>query len=117
MNVPAIYETRRPIFDADDLDYLVGHLSEGQLKSELLNHDVQRAHEVLERWPECFEDHDFYLVDFGEAVKLALHIVQAHKPNPKPIKGQIDVAGLKARVDIVAVAERYTCLRKAGRNL
>ena len=103
-------------FDEADIKYLLEHLSENQLQAELRSHSYLRALEVSRRWPEFLDSSQSTLLAFGEAVKSALNILQQKKPKPEDIKGFIDVAELKNRVDILTVASSYTHLRKTGRS-
>ena len=106
----------RVLFSAADVDYLVLNLSEAQLRSELRNHDVQRACEIAERWPQYLDGEDFYWYNYGKACQLAIEIIASMKPKPKRIPGKVDIEQVKAVVDIVDVIGRHTRLREQGRN-
>lgn len=57
-------------------------------------------------------DYEWWLA----TLQAALRCQQANRPPPSPSDVRIDIQELKARNDIVETAERYTTLRKAGRN-
>ncbi len=99
-------------FDLDDANYLAGHLSAQQLRKEIHNTDIQQS------VARCFgEDTEaFYWEDFGKACELALGIQKASQPKVEAREGRFSVKATKEAHDIVDVINRYTKLRKAGKE-
>lgn len=58
----------------------------------------------------------FPWADFARCCREAISSVRASKPAATPITGRLDIEAIKAKSDIVAVASRYTDLRKSGKN-
>lgn len=99
------------IFSAKDIDYLVKHFDHDQLRYELHHAELEAAASTYYE-----DDWEYYWSDYCEAVQMAIDIVKGNTPKPLPSQAKIDVAYLKATNDIVAVIERYTILKKAGKN-
>lgn len=105
------------ILDAGDIDYLVHHFTLPALREQAHICETERA---VSR---CFGEDDradFY-ADFGSAFRLAADVrrwldTPPRQPAPAGQPRCLNIADLKARVDIVEVAGRYTNLRKSGRN-
>lgn len=60
----------------------------------------------------CDFDYEWWLATLRAAQKCQ----QANPPPISPFSTKIDIDALKDKADIVEVAERYTTLRKSGRN-
>ena len=106
------------IFDASDIDYLVG-LGENELKRILRNYDVRRAFFLAEHWPGSQYCREYgFSYELGLAAKLALDIIGSRRRRPiaKHQRKQVDVSALKESCDILEIAGRYTRLLPAGRN-
>lgn len=123
-------------FDDQDAEYLAQNLNSEQLRLEI---DRSRAYlteqKAIELSPCCLlwsREHNHFKADdidvvlrtvyfdyesYIEVCRQALNLQrQERKPGPvRPVRGP-DAAEVKAGVDIVSVAERYTKLRKAGRK-
>lgn len=99
----------------DDLDtyYLANSLTPTQLRREI------HTAEIKAFLADTFQDDTFPWLDYIEVCRQAL-TCKSHAPQPQTIpttqKPHVDIEALKARIDIVAIAESYTKLRKAGRN-
>ena len=99
-------------FDASDVGYIATHLTPEQLRKEIHHADIQQG---IAR---CFgEDDDIsYWQAFGKACELALDIQKANQPKVEVREGQFSVKAVKEAHDIVDVINRYTKLRKAGKE-
>ncbi len=99
------------IYDAGDINYLVNHFSIPELRKE--RHQCEVAIAVEEQFDTAKADQArAFLALLNESMDVAV----ATTPKPKPIPGHVDVEAVKARLDIVSVVERYTPLRKSGKN-
>jgi hypothetical protein len=100
------------VFDAADVDYLVNHFSEEELRAEIKNSRRQLNSEIDWRWQIFYED-------LVSTYKLCLDILKSYRPEfgvSSCKRKIIDVKALKSALDIVEVAEHYTHLVKSGRN-
>lgn len=99
-----------PTFDFCDVLYLTDNLTVPQLRREI--HHAEASARVAEQ----IDGDLFPYRDFIWACRQAIKDMQqaAAKRQPKPLPGRVDVATIKERVDIVAIVERYTQLRKSG---
>lgn len=102
------------IFTSRDIDYLCQHFNLSELRRELRNGQSQA--DIIHYQGIGDDGELFYWQDFCEACRLAIDILQSNQPAPKPVKGRIDFEAIKATNDIVAIVERYSTLRKAGKN-
>lgn len=105
------------VFDNIDVQYLVDNLTPQQLRWEI--HLAHTRQALANQWLGTRYEHPedrFPHQEYAKACLEALKIVRSQRPNPQPIRGRINVEELKARTDIVEVVERYTTLRKAGKN-
>ncbi len=102
----------RSLFDAGDLDYLATHPTSEQIRKEIHNADIQQGVAL------CFgEDTEAsYWEDFGKACELALGIQKASQSKVEVREGRFSVKATKEAHDIVDVINRYTKLRKAGKE-
>lgn len=98
------------IFSANDIDYMVQHFSENQLKKEkrVAESNAKNQNALLS------DDEAYYYQEYADALSLALEIIKSNKCVPKPQPGRIDIEAVKRSNDIVNVIERYTQLRKSG---
>lgn len=105
------------IFSGRDIDYLVQHLSEEQLKREL-----HKAKLELHTADALGNPKDqAYYADYIEAVTMALEILHSNKPVPAVSTAKnkhrlADPRDLKDRLDIVDVIGHYLPLKKSGKN-
>lgn len=113
--MPAVYQTSQPLanrtmsFDDVDIFYLANTLSPAQLRQEIVSAEVQANLSD--------EDH-FPWTDYSAACREAIAWLRESRAKPPPaISHWIDAGAIKAQNDIVDIIERYTRLRKAGRNL
>jgi hypothetical protein len=92
-------------WDYLDVYYLANAFNTAQLKKEIVS--------IKRKFPYC-DWHEAFIECCQEAIKT----IRASQPKPTITTGagHIDAADLKARLDIVTIAERYTRLIKAGRN-
>ena len=102
----------RVLFDASDVGYLATHLTPEQIRKEIHNADIQQG------VARCFgEDDDItYWEHFGKACELALDIQKASQPKVEVREGRFSVKAVKEAHDIVDIINRYTKLRKAGKE-
>lgn len=100
-------------FSGDDIEYLI-NLGISQLKHEV------RHSEVMSKVAVNFEGTEYEIkypwAAYHETTKLALTLAMEYLPKPKPTPGHVDVEAVKARNDILSVAERYTRMKKSGKN-
>lgn len=98
-------------FTPKDVAYLVLNFGEAQLK-----HELHKAKLEASTSSGLEDEWEFYWTEYQEAVTMALEIIQKHKPQPKPVKGHVDIEAVKQANDIVVVVEKYIKLRKSGKN-
>ncbi len=116
-------ETKRVVFDAGDINAILVvwdgdkqrlRFTPAELRKQIHAADVDAS--VCRTFGE--DDWAFVFADLKGAMELALDILLSNQPKaaPRPGRQTIDVQAVKANIDIVAVAERYTRLRKSGQN-
>lgn len=100
------------MFDEEDINYLASHLPHEQLLREIRNADVREG--VARMWA---ENHDvYYWQKFGKACKAALDVQKSWEPTRAVKPGLISVKATKENNDIVDVVDRYTELKKVGKE-
>jgi hypothetical protein len=107
-------------FDYLDTFYLANNLSVPELRHEIHEADIQaRVSELYLGTAFEYDECRFPWVDYSAVCRESITIIQEYtRQHPLPaLPGKrIDIAGIKARNDIVTVAEGYTQLRKSGHN-
>lgn len=104
------------IFDLD-IFYLANHFDIPQLRREIHNAEINAKVDAIWHGTEYADTHPFPWLYFADCCREAIEWIQAKKPVSQPIPGRfIDTVAIKAKNDIVAVIERYTGLKKTGRN-
>jgi len=102
-------------FDASDIDYLVLNFTPQDLRREIMNAQIQIA--VCRAFGE--DEGERYWLEFERAARSALEtrVWLESSSKPKTYPGQrLDPQAIKDRADIVSLIERYTRLRRSGRN-
>ena len=99
-------------FDNGSAEYLAENLVIEQLRHEIHHAGIE------EGVARCFgEDYnELWWSEYGKTCKIALSKLLSNKPEVKLREGQISVKAVKVEYDIVEVINRYTELRKSGRN-
>lgn len=102
-------------FDAKDAEYLADNFSIAYLKEQAELAEICRDY----LYDRCFDRATLRKMifnrEYGNICREAILLARARQPKPTVSNHKfIDVEALKAKLDIVTVAERYTQLRKAG---
>jgi len=114
------------VFDAGDVDAILVvndgdkqrfRFTPAELRKQIHACDVQAS--VCRTFGE--DGWGLLYADLTDAMGLALDILSTYQPKPssytpRPGREPLDISAIKARNDIVTIAERYTQLRKSGRN-
>lgn len=101
--------------DASDVDYLVMNFTSQELRREIANAQLEAA--VATAFGE--DEAERYWREFSRAAQSAMEVRQwlDSGKRTKTYPGRrLDPQAIKARMDIVALVERYTTLRKGGKN-
>jgi hypothetical protein len=114
----ALVKIQNPMtaFGVNDEDYLILNFTPRELRDEIAHADIRAA--AAEALGE--DQEAAYWLEFAEAARSALDIAVWFRsaPRSKTYPGKrVDPKAVKERVDLAAIVERYTQLRRAGRNL
>jgi len=106
------------VLDHFDTFYLANYLSAGALRHEIHRAELKAslAEAYLDTESQTNDD-TFPWVDYANTCREALKLQRQNTPKQTPATGHIDIEAIKAKNDIVTVIERYTKLRKSGKNL
>ena len=100
-------------FDTNDAEYLAAIFSLKQLRAEIYKADIEAA--VARQFDE--EESEAYWRQYLSTAKEAIELAKTTAPKAKYRgTGFIDIPTLKAKLDIVEIANQYTDLKKSGRN-
>lgn len=108
-------QTTTTFFGDADVFYLANTLTSKQLRREIHKAEIETlTHNYYQGTP--YQDTDYFpWVDYAKCCREAINWQRA-KPQTAPARGRIDIEAIKARNDIVALAENFTSLRKSGNN-
>lgn len=107
------------VIDHLDVYYLANTFNIAHLRHEISQANIKAY--VSEQFADTpYEGKNpFPWSDYAGACREAVSTIQEHnkkKPKPEVSGKRIDIEALKSRLDIVNEVERYTKLRKSGRN-